>query len=99
VVTREGDIDNSFYIIVQGNAKVIKADKLLVTLNQGDCFGEVGFMTPNTRTTTMVAGLDLTLLKINAVRIESLTMEARMLFYKAFSENLIYRLASRDQAG
>lgn len=99
VVTREGDIDNSFYVIVQGSAKVIKADRLLVTLNQGDCFGEVGFMTPSTRTTTMVAGLDLTLLKINAVRIESLTMEARMLFYKAFSENLIYRLAARDQAG
>lgn len=98
VVSREGDIDNSFYIIMRGNAKVIKADKLLVTLNRGDCFGEVGFLTP-TRTTTIIAGLELTLLKINAVRIETLTMECRMLFYKAFSENLIYRLASRDTGG
>ena len=98
VISQEGDIDNSFYIIIQGNAKVIKADKLLVTLNQGDCFGEVGFLTP-TRTTTLIAGLNLTLLKINAVRIETLTVECRMLFYKAFSENLIYRLSSRDRPG
>lgn len=99
VITREGDMDNSFYIVIRGNAKVIKADKLLVNLNQGDCFGEVGFLTPNARSTTIVAGLDLTLLKINAVRIETLSVECRMLFYKAFSENLIYRLSSRDSAG
>jgi serine/threonine-protein kinase len=98
VISREGDIDNSFYIIMQGTAKVIKADKLLVTLNQGDCFGEIGFLTP-TRTTTLVAGLDLTLLKVNAVRIETLGMECRMLFYKAFCENLIYRLSSKNPGG
>lgn len=99
LVSREGDIDNSFYIIVQGVADVSKAGKPLVCLNQGDCFGEIGFLAPDQRTTTITARTDAILLKINAARLEALSVETRMLFYKAFSENLIYRLSSGRATG
>lgn len=40
----EGDVGHAFFIIVSGQVKVIKDDKLLNVLKDGDCFGEMAYL-------------------------------------------------------
>lgn len=98
LISQEGDIDHSFYIIARGRADVTRSERHVVTLYRGDCFGETGFLSPGERATTIRAATEAAVLKINRVHIDNLSVEARMLFYKAFSENLIHRLASPDRS-
>lgn len=92
-ICKEGDIDNSFYLIVCGQVDVLKLDKTLATLHNGDCFGEISALSDNTRGTTLVAISGVITLKVNAIRIEMLSMSTQLLFYKAFTTNLIGRLS------
>jgi serine/threonine-protein kinase len=94
VIRQEGDIDNSFYLVVEGSADVMKGDKCLVRLHQGDCFGEVISLAANKRMTTLRTTTGVIILKVDAVRIGTLPLRSQMLFYKAFAENLINRLSS-----
>jgi serine/threonine protein kinase len=93
VVIKEGDIDNSFYIIVRGDVEVRKSDKLIVTLHEGDCFGEIGFLMSSKRTASILATSEVLVLKVNAMLMETVSKECQLRYYKAFNETLIYRLA------
>jgi serine/threonine-protein kinase len=99
IICKEGDIDNSFYLIVRGQAQVLKLNKKLATLHQGDCFGEVGSLMENKRSTTLLANSDVVVLKVNAMRIETLSMATQLLYYKAFTTNLIGRLSGPIHTG
>lgn len=92
-VINEGDIDDTFYIIVDGEANVIKGHKIIGTLNKGDCFGEMGFLTHQRRTATIVAHEPLMLMKINSSLMEQASHGCQLRYYKAFTETLIHRLA------
>jgi serine/threonine-protein kinase len=93
VVIKEGEIDNSFYIIVRGSVEVRKSDKLIVTLHEGDCFGEIGFLVASKRTASIIAMSEVLVLKVNAMLMETVSKECQLRYYKAFNETLIYRLA------
>ncbi len=93
VVIQEGDIDNSFYIIVRGDVEVRKQDKLIVTLHEGDCFGEIGFLMASKRTASIIATSEVLVLKVNAMLMETVSKDCQLRYYKAFNETLIYRLA------
>ncbi len=93
VVIEEDDIDDSFYIIVRGQVEVRKSGRLVTTLEQGDCFGEIGFLASHKRTATIVAYTDLLVFKVNAMLIETVSKDCQLRFYKAFNEALIQRLA------
>jgi serine/threonine-protein kinase len=93
VVIEEGDIDNSFYIIVRGDVEVRKQDRLIVTLHEGDCFGEIGFLMASKRTASILCITDVLVLKVNAMLMESVSEDCQLRYYKAFNETLIYRLA------
>lgn len=93
VLIQEGDIDNSFYIIVRGDVEVRKTDRLIVTLHEGDCFGEIGFLMSSKRTASIIATSEVLVLKVNAMLMESVSKECQLRYYKAFNETLIYRLA------
>jgi serine/threonine-protein kinase len=93
VVIHEGDIDNAFYIIVRGDVEVRKQDRLIVTLHEGDCFGEIGFLMSTKRTASIIATTEVLVLKVNAMLMESVSRECQLRYYKAFNETLIYRLA------
>lgn len=91
-IVNEGDIDQAFYIIAKGSVNIVKANKAIATLQQGDCFGEVGFLSSYKRTATVIANGNVLVLKINSVSIDSLAVETQLHYYKAFNETLIYRL-------
>lgn len=91
-ILNEGDIDHAFYIIARGEVNVQKGKKSIAQLHQGDCFGEVGFLTEHKRTATVTAKDDVLVLKINSISIDAMSTEAQLNYYKAFNETLIYRL-------
>lgn len=91
-IVNEGDIDQAFYIIAKGSVDIVKANKAIASLQQGDCFGEVGFLSAHKRTATVIAKDNVLVLKINSVSIDSLEPETQLNYYKAFNETLIYRL-------
>ena len=93
VIINEGEMDSSFYIIVVGSASVHKRGTLLDTLREGDCFGEIGFLTQTKRTATIMATSDMLVLKVNSLVMGDLSTDTQLHYYKAFTETLIYRLS------
>ncbi|MEK6806352.1 MAG: serine/threonine-protein kinase [Pseudomonadota bacterium] len=91
-IIQEGEIEHAFFIIAKGSAEVRKGNKALNTLQKGDCFGEIGFLTAAKRTASVVAATQVTALKVNASLMEKVSPECQLRFYKVFTEALIYRL-------
>jgi len=89
----EGDIDDSFYIIISGIVEVRKGGAYVGLLEAGDCFGEMGYLTKSSRTATIVARNDVLLMKINATLIEQVSTECQLHFTKVFLHTLVKRLS------
>jgi serine/threonine protein kinase len=49
VIVTEGEQETAFYIIAKGGVDVVKNDKVVGTMKQGDCFGEIAFLTNQPR--------------------------------------------------
>jgi len=96
-IINEGDIDDTFYIIVTGTAEVTKRHKSIGWLYKGDCFGEIGFITQQKRTATITAQSTLTLMKLNATVMDQVSETGQLHFYKSFTESLIKRLSFTNQ--
>ena len=92
VIIEEGDIDNAFYIMALGQAEVRKGSKRINTLDKGDCFGEIAFLTSAKRTATVTAIGKVLVLKVNSSLMEKVSRDCQLRFYKIFTETLIYRL-------
>jgi len=89
----EGELDDSFYIIVHGEVAVRKNAKILRTLLAGDCFGEMGYLAKTKRTATIVAYGDTSILKVNSTVISQVSLNCQVRFLKVFLRTLIHRLS------
>ncbi len=96
-IIREGELDDSFYIIVAGSVRVVKSGKDLRTLVQGDCFGEMGYLAKTKRTATIVAVGNTCLMKLNSTVISQVSLNCQVRFLKVFLRTLIYRLSVTTQ--
>ncbi len=92
-IISEGDIDNSFYVIVRGTVRVIKGDQKLDELHPGDCFGEMGFIAGKQRTASIFANSNVTVLKVRAALIERVSLNCQLRFHKVFLNTLVKRLS------
>ncbi len=94
-VILEGDIGQSFYIIVQGSAKVSKGGRLLNVLKAGDCFGEMSYISQaqTRRSATITADNPLTLVRIKADLLEQLSEGCQLRFNRIFLQTLVDRLS------
>ncbi|MGQ0669836.1 MAG: cyclic nucleotide-binding domain-containing protein [Actinomycetota bacterium] len=64
-VVREGDDGDSFYVILEGQAKVVRGTgRVLTRLVPGDFFGEVSLLDGGERTATVVSETPLTMLML-----------------------------------
>lgn len=93
----EGDIDNSFFIIVAGKARVVKGEKVLVTLGRGDCFGEMGYISKMKRTASIYSLTDIILLQVNGALIDQASHGCQLRFNKVFLKTLIKRLTKTSK--
>ncbi len=89
----EGELDDCFYILVEGKVTVLKAGRKLGTLNEGDCFGEMGYISHARRTATIVARSNVTLMKANSALLEQVSRDCQLRFCKVFLKTLIRRLS------
>jgi len=58
VVIRQGDIGDRFYLIEHGRLDATSGNRLLSTMEDGDCFGEIALLRDIPRTATVVARVD-----------------------------------------
>lgn len=89
----EGEVDDCFYIIVQGEVGVLKNKKPVRILESGDCFGEMGYLTKTKRTATIKALTKTLLLKISATHMAQLSLSCQVRFLKVFLRTLVNRLS------
>lgn len=91
-IINEGEIDDSFYIIVLGDVVVSKNSKAIAALKQGDCFGEMAYLGKTRRAADIKALCRTVLMKVNSSIMEKTSLNTQNRFYKVFSKTLIQRL-------
>lgn len=91
----EGEIGQAFFIIVGGQVKVVKDGKLLNVLKEGDCFGEMAYLSGDRarRSASIISVSEVHLLKIQSTHLESLTEGCQLRFNREFLRTLIERLS------
>ena len=90
----EGEIDDSFYIILSGNAVVRKQNQDIARIGRGECFGEMAYLSGESRTASVIADTDCILLKISSMLLDKSSKEIQLLFLKKFAMTLLRRLSS-----
>jgi len=100
VMVTEGEIDDSFFIILSGTAAVKKNDTTIASIGRGECFGEMAYLSGESRTATVMADTDCILLKISAMLLDKSSQDIQLLFLKRFAMTLLRRLSvSINQIG
>lgn len=94
VIVREGTEGDSFYIVVQGEVLVARAEQPLDTLGPGDCFGLMLYFaeTFRRRTTTITSRGDVVAVEIKASALGKSSHACQVHFNQAFLRILIDRL-------
>lgn len=93
----EGEIDDSFFIIVSGEVFVTKSGKPLGKLREGDCFGEMGYFSKTERTATVVSENGVAVMRVNSTLIEQASIPCQLRFHKVFLRTLIERLTRTSE--
>jgi len=95
VLIKEGDVGQSFFIMVDGEVKVMMQDRLLNVLKTGGCFGEMAYLGKKQfhRTASVSASTDITVIEIKAESLGHASETCRHHFNGAFLEILVDRLS------
>ena len=91
----ESDIGSSFFILIAGEVKVMKQDRLLNVLKAGECFGEMAYLGKQKfqRSASVVALSEIAVIEIRAETLAKASDLCRHHFHGAFLELLVDRLA------
>ena len=93
VVIAEGEIDDSFYVILSGRAVVKRNNEQIAVIGRGECFGEMALLGGQARAATVLSETDCSLLKISATLLDRSSQSMQLLFLKTFARTLIQRLS------
>ncbi len=81
-IIAERNLEQAFFIIVSGEVSVLKGDRLISTLGNSDCFGEMGYLAKARGTATIVSRTEGSLIKINATLMEKTSTGCQLHFSK-----------------
>ena len=96
-IVTEGEIDDSFFIILSGQASVRKNNKQIAVIGRGECFGEMAYLSGDPRTATVTTDTDCILLKISAMLLDKAPQEIQLLFLKRFAVTMLKRLSASQK--
>lgn len=96
-IITEGNVDDSFFIIVSGSVMVCKGTTQISSLSIGDCFGEMGYLSKTQRSASIFAENDVSLLKINSSLMDKASLNCQLNFNKVFIKTLIERLTRTSE--
>ncbi len=94
VLIQEGDIGSSFFILASGAVQVRQQDRLLNTLQAGECFGEMACLGRHKfqRSASVVAATEVVVIEIRAETLPQVSERCCHHFNGAFLELLVDRL-------
>jgi serine/threonine protein kinase len=95
MLIQEDDIGSSFFILISGEVKVVKQDRLLNVLKAGECFGEMAYLGKQKfqRSASVVALSEIAVIEVRAETLSKASDLCRHHFHGAFLELLVDRLA------
>jgi len=98
VLIRENDIGSSFFIIISGEVRVMKQERLLNVLSAGECFGEMAYLGKQKfqRSASIVALSEIAVIEVRAETLARASDLCRHHFHGAFLELLVDRLATAN---
>jgi serine/threonine protein kinase len=91
-IIREGELDDRFYIIVNGTVSVQSGRRQIGELTEGDCFGETSYVRGARRTATIKATMPVMLVRVSSTLLEQASSACQLRFNKVFLRSLIERL-------
>lgn len=90
VLIREGDTDQTVYVILEGEIRIIKSrngsEELIATLGRGNWVGEISLTKQIPRTASAIANLSSSVMAIDKVILGALDENAQLFFYKRLNE-------------
>ncbi len=94
-IISEGAEDVNFFIIASGSVRVVKQNRLLSLLHEGDCFGEMAHLAgaDARRSTDVFSKTDVTLIEIDPEVLTNVSPSCRYHFSEAFLGMLVKRLS------
>ena len=93
IIMNEGEIDDSFYVILSGGVAVKKNDTVVSKIARGECFGEMAYLSGDSRAATIAADTDSILLRISSILLDKSSKDIQLLFLKRFGMTLLKRLS------
>lgn len=63
-IVREGELDDSLYVVVSGTTGVYRGTQMVAQLKEGEVFGELALLDPAPRSATVRTVSDSTLLRV-----------------------------------
>jgi len=91
-IVNEGNLDNSFFIVLSGRCKVRKDGMDVAVIESGECFGEMAYLAEQPRTATVVTETTCLFIEFSSILMEKLSTSIQLLFYKNFAKTLATRL-------
>jgi len=93
-IVAQGEIDDTFYIMMSGKARVCKDKKDIALIGTGDCLGEMALIGGQVRMADVIADTDCVLMKIGATLLDNASDSVKFLFFKNFAITLVHRLSN-----
>ncbi len=94
IILSEGEIETAFYVIAKGGVEVKKGGVVVGHMHQGDCFGEIAFLTREPREVSIFARTEVSLMMVSSSLLDKASLETQLRYYRVFLENLVTRLSS-----
>jgi CRP-like cAMP-binding protein len=86
VIAREGDAGEAFFVILEGEARVVRRGKVVAKLLPGDFFGEISLLDGGPRTATVAAATPLRCLVLLGTDFRRLLLDDGRLGAKVLQE-------------
>jgi CRP-like cAMP-binding protein len=91
---RENDTGTHFFLLAAGSAKVMRRERLLNLINEGEFFGEMAYILGrHQRHATVVATNDLLLAEFKPEALARISLGAQLQLTRGLARNLVERLA------
>jgi serine/threonine protein kinase len=95
-IIRENEDDSNFFVLLEGNVKVVKQSRVLTNFLPGSCFGEIGAFARQERAAGVVAVEDCKLLRINALLFQEMDSSIQLKILRIVVGNLASLVISLD---
>jgi hypothetical protein len=98
-IIAEGEPNESFYLLIEGEVDVSRTGRQLATLGLGDCFGEMLYFSSDRtpRATTVQARAPVLVAELSAAALSTASDRCQVQFNKTFIKILINRLTAANK--